>query len=322
LFDRLVLPVPSDEQERSRWRQPDPRNKQENWDPDRLDALRKILGSQDLPAEPVAERGSLWTGRRRPGRSHPGLAPEPLAWDSPWNEQRWQGSRVDAARIITNDAFSISRMILAGGPDLPAVIEAVAAFPSGEKCQEELKPGNAPPADLTGTQALIMLAAPLLTPQVAEGSDFGPLRDAAALAREERFQNERRAYYDWMREFVKPLRPTADQALGEVVLDQGSMKLAEEQLRRLLFAQHELLGKQERRRWWTRAEYAMTVISVGATAGLALTAALPVIGFAAPVIGFGGWVAGRMASPEPPEPQPLAGASMFVTASSELGWQN
>ena len=106
LFDRLVLPVPSDEQERSRWRQPNPKNPQENWDPDRLDVLRNILGSQDILAEPVEERGLLGTIRRRRAHSPPALSPHPLVWDSPWNEQRWQGSQVDAAKIITNmDAF-------------------------------------------------------------------------------------------------------------------------------------------------------------------------------------------------------------------------
>lgn len=322
LFDRLVLPVPSDEQERSRWRQPNPNDPRANWDPDRLDVLRNILGSQDILAEPAEERGLLGAIRRRRGRSRTGLSPEPLVWDSPWNEQRWQGSRVDAARIITMDAFSTTRAILAMGPDLPGVIEAVAAFPSANKCQEELKPGDAPPADLTAAQALLMLAAPLLTPQGEESKDFGPLRDAAALAREPRFRQERQAYYDWMREFVKPLQSSENQALGEVQVDQGTMKLAEEQLQRLVIAERELLGKQERRRWWTRAEYAMTVISVGATAGLALTAALPVIGIAAPVIGFGGWITGKIARPEPPEPRPLGGASVFVTAQRRLGWHD
>ncbi len=323
LFDRLVLPVPSDEQERSRWRQPNPKNPQENWDPDRLDVLRNILGSQDILAEPVEERGLLGTIRRRRAHSPPGLSPEPLVWDSPWNEQRWQGSQVDAAKIITNmDAFFSTRMILAMGEDLPGVIEAVAAFPSAKKCHEELKPGDVPPADPTAAQALLMLAAPLLTPQGEEGKDFGPLRDAAALAREPRFRQERRAYYDWMREFVKPLQSPGNQALDEVQVDQGTMKLADEQLQRLVITERELLGKQERRRWWTRAEYAMTVISIGATAGLALTAALPVIGVAAPVIGFGGWIAGKVASPEPPEPRPLGGASVFVTAQRRLGWHD
>lgn len=166
-----------------------------------------------------------------------------------------------------------------------------------------------------------MLAAPLLTPRGQEDKDFGPLRDAAALAREPRFRQERQAYYDWMREFVAPLQSTERQALHEVQVDRGTMKLAEEQLQRLVVAERELLGKKERRRWWTRAEYAMTVISVGAAAGLALTAALPLVGVAVPVIGFGGWIAGKFASPEPPEPRPLGGASVFVTAQRRLGWQ-
>jgi hypothetical protein len=206
------------------------------------------------------------------------------------------------------------------GQDLPGVIEAVAAFPSAKQCRDELKPGKPRPPDLTAVQALLMLAAPLLLPRGEEGKDFGPLRDAAALAREAQFRKERQAYYDWMREFVKPLQSAGHRGLDEIKIDQASVKLAEEQLQGLVAAERQLLGKRERRRWWTRTEYAMTVISVGAAAGLALTAALPVIGVAAPVIGFGGWVAGKLGAPEPPEERPLGGASVFVTAQRRLGW--
>src|ERR1700740_3302090 len=77
LFDRLVLPVPSDEHERSRWRHPNPKVPAETWDPDRLDVLRSILGSQDILAEPIQEQGWQGTIRRRWGRSRPGASPEP-----------------------------------------------------------------------------------------------------------------------------------------------------------------------------------------------------------------------------------------------------
>jgi hypothetical protein len=323
LFDRLVLPVPIDDQERVRWRRPNAKDPQETWNPERLDALRQILGSQDIAAQPPPERG--WLRRiLHHGRRFP---PSPsLTWDSPWDQQRWefQRSRVQTAKTITNcDAFWATRQILAMGKDLPRVIEAVAAFPSAERCREELKPSESAPSDLTGAQALLMLATPLLVPQGNEGKDFGPLRAAAALARDDQFRRGRQAYYDWMREFVKPLQSPGQQGnqrLTEIKLDRGSLKLAEEELQGLAAAERHVLGKREQRRWWKRTEYAMTVISIGATAGLALTAPLPALGVAGPVIGFGGWIAGKLAVPEPPEERPLGGAAMFVMAQRRLGW--
>jgi hypothetical protein len=319
LFDRLVLPVPCDDQERSRWRQPNAKDPAETWDPERLDVLRSILGSQDVPAQRPIVHGLL--RRRYPS----GLSPAPLSWDSPWTQARWEfeRSRVLTAKTITSiDAFYTSRIILAMGQDLPGVIEAVAAFPSEEQCRSELNPSVPAPPDMTAAQALLMLAAPLLIPNADEGKDFGPLREAASLARDPQFQNERQAYYDWMRDFVRPLQTSGDRELDEVKLDKGSVKLAEEQLQRLVSAERNLLSRMDRRRWWSRTEYAMTIIGVGAAAGLALTGALPVLGVAAPVIGFGGWIAGKLGAPEPPEERPLGGASVFVTAQRRLGWQD
>jgi hypothetical protein len=228
----------------------------------------------------------------------------------------------DGETITSIDAFYTSRIILAMGQDLPGVIEAVAAFPSEEQCRSELNPSVPAPPDMTTAQALLMLAAPLLIPNADEGKDFGPLREAASLARDPQFQNERQAYYDWMRDFVRPLQTSGDRELDEVKLDKGSVKLAEEQLQRLVSAERNLLSRMDRRRWWSRTEYAMTIIGVGAAAGLALTGALPVLGVAAPVIGFGGWIAGKLGAPEPPEERPLGGASVFVTAQRRLGWQD
>src|SRR5262245_17932206 len=160
LFDRLVLPVPIDDQERARWRRPNENDPRETWNPERLDALRQILGSQDLVAQPPPERG--WLRRILRYRRH-SPPPPSLTWDSPWDQQRWQfeRSRVRTAKTITNcDAFWSTRQILAMGKDLPGVIEAVAAFPSAERCREELNPNETPPSDLTAAQALLMLAAP------------------------------------------------------------------------------------------------------------------------------------------------------------------
>lgn len=216
--------------------------------------------------------------------------------------------------------FAVTASILTQDPDLPKVIEAVAVFPSRKECQKELEPSDPPPPDLTAAQGLIMLAAPLLIPKSQEGKDFGPLRAAAELAREDRFRKERQAYYDWMRDFVRPLQ-AAGQSLDEVRLDKGSVELAVERLHGLVASERQLLARWERRRWWTRTEYALTVVGVGATAGLALTGPLAPLGVAAALIGFGGWIAGKYAAPEQIAERPLGGASMFVSAQRRLGWQ-
>jgi hypothetical protein len=220
---------------------------------------------------------------------------------------------------VTNDPFHATRLIVAEGKDLPGVIEAIAAFPSAQQCRRALEPAAAAPSDPTVAEALIMLGTPLLFPKGEEDGGFGPLRDAAELARQPRFQRERLAYYDWMRQFVAPLQQPG-QSVDEVRLDAGSMKLANEQLHRLVDTERQLIGKWDRRRWWTRTELACTVVSVASTAGLALLAPLPVIGAGAAFIGFGGWIAGKRADRDLRADRPLGGGSLFVTAHRQLLW--
>lgn len=300
LFDRLVLPVPADARERERWRRPNRRASDETWDPDRLDRLLEVLGSQRSAGADGAQ----------------------LAWVTPWDEYRWQfeRNRLQVAEHVTADAFASTRMIVAMGEDLPGVIEAVAAFPSAGACRAELQPNTEtePPADLTATQALIALATPLLVPTGDEGKDFGPLRAAIELADDAQFRSERAAYYAWLRDFVQPLQADPAERLDDITLDAASVDLAEEQLRRLLEVERGLLGDTERRKRWTIVEYAMTVVGVSASVGLALLNPFAGLSTFAAVASFGGWVAGKQTAP--PEARPLGGASMFLSAERNLGW--
>jgi hypothetical protein len=328
LFDRLVLPVPVDEAERARWRQPNANKPKETWNPDRLDELRHILGSQHVVARPASRKRWFRRGHSSSGgHSTQPLPPASLAWESPWDEKRWQfeQSRVRTAQTITNcDAFWSTRQILAMGEDLPKVIEAVAAFPSAKRCRDELQPRDSLPEDVTAAQALVILATPLLSPKGHEGRDFGPLRAAVALAREEQFQTERRAYYEWLRKFVQPLqqqqKPEQQQRLRDITVDRATLTLAHERLRGLAASQQRVLGKREAHRWWTGAEYAMTIIGTAGAVAVGVHEPHVLIGVGAPLISFGGWIAGKVAMPEPPEPRPLGGASMFITAPRRLNW--
>jgi len=93
LFDRLVLPVPAHDEERERWRHPNPTDATETWKPERQQQLLAILGSQ-----------------HRAG--HNGAR---VVYEAPWDEQRWrfETSRLAAADTINEiDAFSTTRMLL------------------------------------------------------------------------------------------------------------------------------------------------------------------------------------------------------------------
>src|ERR1700694_3347983 len=160
LFDRLVLPVPADDIERERWRRPNPKNPDETWDPDRLNRILEIVGSQRTEGKDGAR----------------------LAWEADWTKDKWEfeKSRLRATEVIGYDAFWATRRILAMDDQLPTVVEAVAAFPSADRCRAELMPVDAqkPPEKMTAASALMVLARPLLVPSGKEGSDFEPLRDA------------------------------------------------------------------------------------------------------------------------------------------------
>jgi hypothetical protein len=74
-------------------------------------------------------------------------------------------------------------------------------------------------------------------------------------------------------------------------------------------------GDSRRSRWGV-AEWAMTVVGVLGTVGLALTAPDVAIGAGTALFGFGGWIAGKKA--QPPAERPLNGASLFSTAHERL----
>lgn len=296
LFDRLVIPVPATSAERERWRRPNERDPDETWDPDGLDAVLKILGTQ----------------RREDAGG------DSLAWESDWTLERWQAgrSRVEVASALTEiDAFHSTRLVLAREENLPAIVEAMAAYPSERACALDLAPDRAVPDDLTAADALVLLATPLLVPDVADGDYERALHEAVGLARSGRVREERAAYHDFLRDTVSRLqRPGMD--LDEVRLDAASFRLAKDKLERLLRAlESEVAGDAKRSRW-TIVEWAVTAVGVAATIGLACTQPLAGIGVLGPMFGFGGWIAGKQATT--PEPRPLNGAALFVTGSDKL----
>ncbi|WP_158230741.1 hypothetical protein [Frankia sp. CcI49] len=295
LFDRVVVPVPASAAERDRWRHPNPNDPDESWDPDRLESVLAVLGTQRQPTGDGAE----------------------LVWESPWDPGRWQAgrSRLDVATTITGiDAFYGTRLVLALGDDLPRAVEAVAAYPSERSCYDDLSPTPSPD-EPTAADALVMLAQPLLVPDLSDGDYLRALHDVVTLANDPDFRAARGAYHDWLRSFVARLQvPGA--GLATVQLDQESVTVARRQLTALLTAERRVLANRRSRRRWTMIEWAMTVVGAAASVGLALTSPEAAIGTGSAIAGFGGWVAGRRTTP--PESRPLCGASMFVAADERL----
>ncbi len=296
IFDRLVIPVPATGAERERWMSPNEHDPTETWDPDHLDTVLHILGTQR--------------------RESAGEAP--LAWESDWTLERWQASksRAEIASAITQyDAFYSTRLVLAMGEDLPAVVEAMAAYPSEQTCARDLAPTTVAPDDLTAADALVLLASPLLVPDVADGDVERALVEAAALARSDRVRAERAAYHDFMRASVARLqRPGMD--LSDVRLDAASLRVARANLESLMRALESEVAGDSRRSRWTKVEWAVTAVGAAASIGLDCTEPLAAVAMLGPMLGFGGWVAGKRA--QTPEPRPLNGAALFVTGADKL----
>lgn len=290
LFDRLVVPYPDTEEERERWMDPNPADPLETWDPDRLDELLKIIGTQHEPGHEGAR----------------------CAWTVRWSQARWHAGRTrrELADVVGEDPFMSTRRILTMGEDLPTKIEAVASYPTERAWWQETQPAPAPAGSPTPATALVALARPLLLPRLAARSDEA-IRDAVELACDKAFRSARTEYHQLVRRYVGALQRQDDAAGVEVT--EADFTYARE---KLLEAQKEALGAARCTRW-TVAEWAMMIVGTAAQAALATAGALPVIGAGGPIAQFAGFIAGRMGNEG--KERLLNGASMFVTAEKELG---
>jgi hypothetical protein len=313
LFDRLVVPVPATAEEREHWKTPNPKNPEETCDPDHLDAMLAILGTQR---------------QENPDKS-------PLVWTADWSEKRWLSRRQVADDITQIDAFMDTRLILARDEKLPQAVEAVAAYPFEGDWRAENSPLAEQPNDLNASDALLMLAYPLLVPEVVVGQELEVLEDAADLARDPYFREQRDAFYKWLRGYLSTFqRP--DQPLGKLRADVGSLELARQNLQGQLVMQAELLKKKKRAASWDRVQWVCVGAAVSAAIVAAVIVAPPVAaavglapaaaglmgagwGSGGAIAGLGGWFAGRRA--QPPEPRALNGASMFATAAGKFNFE-
>ena len=301
LFDRLAVPCPDPRVpgERERWRRPNDRDPAETWDPDRLDTLLGILGTEAEPGYNGAHavQRVLWS-------------------DQVWDDLR---SRVRSANAMTGNPFEDTRLaiVLGRGIELPGVIEAVAAFPAEDQWRQEVQPVTEPPRDLTYAEALVQLSRPLLLPEPGH-DELDTLRRAVDLARSDEYRGMRAAYHDWFRGLVEPLRSAEGADPGDLRIDPPSMALAKAELRDLWEQEKTLVRRLTRDRLWSRVEIGCVTAGAAGAVGLACIAALPVVGAGVAVLGFAGWAINKWRAPE--TARSLGGATMFVAAQGRLGF--
>ncbi|WP_405863519.1 hypothetical protein [Streptomyces sp. NBC_00005] len=302
LFDRLAIPYPDPliEGERERWRHPNPADASETWDPERLDVLLGILGTQESAG---------YNGAR-------------LAKLVRWGPQTWQElqSRLDTAHALTGNHFvdTSKGLHLVPGSEIPGIVEAVAAYPTQAQWRQEVRPTMEEPHTVSAAEALVAVPRPLLLPEPG-GDELDVLRRAVDLAMDEEYAAMRAAYFDWFRDRVARLRTAAHESLTDLRLDPGSVRIAEEELRTLWAREQKIVRKADKTRVWTRVEIGCTTLAAAGTAGLACATALPVLGAGAALLSFAGWGVARWQAAGS-HPRSLGGASMFVEAHRRLEW--
>src|SRR6266496_1084446 len=201
LYDRLVIPVPADGNERERWE-----NVGRN--PARLEACLKILG-------PLAQ---------------------PVRWDIPQREMfktRFETTRAVAfdtsniadAQVQGGDPLYITRMLLTHEflPELPpdvTSVRAVAAYPSRGACQKEVPFSvlQNPPSEAVQARRErlgYLLCYRFLVPSGDGRADMDLLREAVDLAARDDFQEKRAVVHEWQEDVISKGIPD-DRAIREM----------------------------------------------------------------------------------------------------------
>lgn len=291
LYDRLVVPVPADLDERKRWQRPNPNDPEESWAPDRLERLLRLLGTQHQPSAYGSQ----------------------FALTVPWNKYKWdyERSRFEAAGIVSDDAFYATRRIIAMDEQIPQVVDVVAAYPSGRVCAKDRGLHRAPQAVGSVEEVAAVLARPMLLPTREEDDEFTNLREAIELAGDPDFRASRDEYHRWLREFFGSIQS------GEAV-DAASVELARQRLGDIFARQRQEMARLERKGRWRLAGFGFSVVGLGLGTAAALASG-NLLAAGASVAGLVGLVTGKVAAPSPDRP-PLTGASMFVEAERNLSW--
>jgi hypothetical protein len=305
VFDRLVIPYPDPNTpgEWDRWRHPDPSDPSVTWNPELLDEILSILGTE----------------------AEPGYNDAHLAQRSMWNPSTWEmiKSNAEIAALASGNPYYATALGIRAGiakpNEIPNVVEAVAAYRSEKAWRRETRPAATPDADpesMPVMEALIQIPRPLMLPP-ADGDWMDKLRAAVDLSLSPGFRDARHAYFTWFRDFMEPLR-SGDPDKARTRLDPKSIIEAQNRLRQLWAQEVAAAKKVDKERWGSRVEFGCMSLGALGGIGLAVVAALPAIGVPVAILSFAGWAARRFTAQQPP--RSLSGASMFVDAQRRLDW--
>ncbi len=187
LYDRLVIPRPPDEKERTRWRDA-------GWDPELQDQLLKILGERAYVIEWDAARQERWRNRFYGG--------------------------TEIAQATGEWAFAATRTELTNGlPRNVTGIQAVTNYHSKEELERDLglRPSMQGEIPLYGGTAVAILAHEFLVPDDPRRTHVDLLKEAVELSSERASRRKRAAFWRWQREFLDDKGITDQNAIEEAV---------------------------------------------------------------------------------------------------------
>ena len=170
VYDRLVIPVPPDDEERARW-------ETMGWQPTLLDERLKILGDRAIQVDWDADRRKSWKSTYEAGKA--------VAAETP------------------DYAFAATRTLLTAGlPNHVTGVQSVPSFSSLQDATDEL--GIRPTVEgemLPGGAAVTILAHKFLVPKHNERNPTDALRAAVDIASDRSYRRKRAAFWRWLREF-------------------------------------------------------------------------------------------------------------------------
>jgi hypothetical protein len=196
LYDRLVLAIPPDVEERARW-------EAEGWQPGRLEALLAILGDRAVPVR--------WDERRQ------------LAWRT-----RFEAGK-GVAEETPDYAFGTTRTELTCGlPPHVTGVQAVPSYSSLDEAKAELGLRSSMEGQLyPGGAAVSILAHEFLVPNDPDDRDDNCLRAAVEIASDPSYRRKRTAFWNWLREYFDDKNMCHPRAIRDAVEEMEAL-LAEQ----------------------------------------------------------------------------------------------
>jgi hypothetical protein len=194
LYDRLIVPVPSDDEERARWEQPE-----FAWNPARQSRVLRVIKRVEEKSGQTLVGRIPWNDDRR------------RAFDDTLTKARAAGAEVDGYQWTAGQLLSDEEVKRAatGGAVKPRIIAAYVSREAAEKelVIEEIKTDEQAVAPPGVQQLAIAVGRSFLVPD-AEGEaneerDIELVERAARLASKASFRSKRAAYNDWVERAVR-----------------------------------------------------------------------------------------------------------------------